>query len=351
MKSVTMSDIALRAGVSRPTVSAVLNQRGSKERISFVTQQRVLEAAEELGFRRNELARIVVSGKSRMLGFLGGFPDFEHVGFMLGGAIEEAESAGYSMKVMGTLTGDVGRRAVELCAELRLSGVIALRMAPDILNYLHCELSRYEIPIVFLDMSHRLHQEVNMYTGIYSDDKQGTWSAVQFLREQGHINIGFISGDVLEANHYGCGKCERNTHFVSALQEWGLPTDVTLSVCYEGSSWSEENAEKAARQLLERKNRPTAIICSSDPTAMIVIKTANELRLKVPEELSVIGFGDFSMARYASPSLTTIAQPFKLMGAAAVRCLLQNEDSTDTRMETRLVPTKLILRDSTARAP
>lgn len=131
-----------------------------------------------------------------MLGFLGGVPDYEHIGHMLGGALEEAEKAGYSMKVFGWLQGDAGRASIERCAELRLSGDIALRMSPEVVGYLQEEMNRYHIPIVFLDMSRALHAQLGAHVGVYCDDQSGIRAGVEHLVALGHRTIAFLGGDL-----------------------------------------------------------------------------------------------------------------------------------------------------------
>ncbi len=346
-----MSDIAEKAGVSRPTVSAVLNRRGDVGRISAETQQQIWDVAKALGYRRNEMARTIGAGKSRMLGFLGGFPDYEHVGYMLGGAIEEAEKAGYSMKVFGWLTGDTGRASIERCAELRLGGVIALRLHPELNGFLHQEMERYHIPVVFLDMGRSAHAELDSYLGVYSDDKGGIQAALRHLMELGHREIGFIDGDVPADQRMA--QFGRKGLFEASMAKLGLAVPPAFSQ-YAGSFWNDEDAERTAGTMLAPGARPTAIICANDAIALTVVRTALQMGLRVPEDLSVVGFGNFIMARYATPPLTTIAQPFQMMGRTAVQHLLevaQGEDTSPCAMRSEFVPTELVIRKTTARRP
>ena len=348
-KNVTMRDIALRAAVSRPTVSAVLNRRGDLGRISADTQQRVWQTAREMGYRRNEMARAIVSGKTRMLGFLGGFPDYEHVGQMLGGALEEVEKSGYSMKVFGCLQGDAGRASIERCVELRLSGVIALRMDPNILDYLQEEMSHYHIPIVFLDMSRALHAQLGAHVGVYSDDAHGIAAGVEHLVALGHRQIAFLGG-TLPADE-AAAKRSRNGTFEAVMESLHLPLGAGFST-YAGSYWNADDAERAACELLNRKPRPTAILCGNDAIAMTVLRTARQMGLQLPAQLSVMGFGDFTMARFADPPLTTIAQPFEEMGRVAVRHLLNNKTWDESQLiRSELVPTQVVVRASTGVCP
>lgn len=343
-----MGDIAARAGVSRSSVSKVLNQHADTGRISAETQEIIWKVAREMGYRRNELARTVVSGKSRMLGFLGGFPEREHVGYMLGGALEEAEKAGYSMKVFGVLGGDTGRASIERCAELRLSGVIALRLHPELTSYLQEEMDRYHIPVVFLDMSRSLHAQLGAYLGVYSDDMAGIRAGLEHLVSLGHQEIAFIGGDYPQGSsieHRG-----RIALYEMILEELGLPKHPHFSV-YAGSYWDVDVIEPVVRNLLEASVPPTAIMCANDFIAMTVIRSASQLGLRIPDDVSVIGFGNFLMSRCANPALTTIAQPFHEMGRTAVQHLLrqaQQQEAPSKVLERQYLPTELVVRESTA---
>src|SRR5688572_27581316 len=128
---ITITDIAAKAGVSRATVSYVLNEHNTSVRISDATRQRVLEAAEVLGYRRNELARAMITGKNRMLGFWVMHANREPVVRVLSGAMKEADESGYFIQMLGFENSTLDHRIVERCIEWRLAGIIAIH-APSV---------------------------------------------------------------------------------------------------------------------------------------------------------------------------------------------------------------------------
>src|ERR1700760_139353 len=123
---ISMEDIAARAGVSRSTVSLVLNRRQAAARISDATSRRVLTAAADLGYQPNEMARAIATGKNHVLGFLSFHPDVEFVAAMMSGVLEEADAHGYIVKVMRLADEATNRRVIQRCVESRLAGVVSV---------------------------------------------------------------------------------------------------------------------------------------------------------------------------------------------------------------------------------
>jgi LacI family transcriptional regulator len=367
----TMTDVAREAGVSRSTVSFVLNKRYEGVYISEETRQRVLSAASALGYRRNELARAVVTGKNRVLGFLACSPEAELVARMLAGALDEAEAQGYSIKVLRLQNNVVDHATIERCAELRLAVVIALYLNENRLEYLHQEMARYGIPVATLDDSLPHPWGVR----VISDDKQGCRLAIQHLVELGHRRIALISGRADAGS-----AILREQGFREVMEEFGLPVPDGY---IQHGNWACERTEVAARALLEHPaGRPTAVLCAGDLMAMVLMRVARRQGINVPEDLSVVGFDDIAAAEAADPPLTTVAQPFQEMGRLAVRRLIETverwnsatergilsdvnkitpQQSGKIEMDSTLaprkelvveevLPTRLIVRDSTAKA-
>ncbi len=183
---------------------------------------------------------------------------------------------------------------------------------------------------------------INRYTGRRSipsvsiDDAQGVGAAVNYLVEAGHRKIGFVAGPTtnLDAN-------DRLTGFRAAIRR-----NEIKQAPEAGSGFNEAAGYEAAQQLLDGANRPTAIICASDLAAIGVIRAATDCGLSVPRALSVVGFGDFSMARYMSPSLTTIRQNRHALGEQAAQALIAL--ASDNEFHGKTLPAELILRESTS---
>lgn len=337
---VTMTDIARKAGVSRATVSLVLNGKDAAVGIAEETRRRVRAAAEELGYRPNQVARAMVTGRNQVLVFLVPTPSAEVASRILEGVLREAEEVGYFVKVL-PFSGPVSHRVIERCVELRPTGVVALYLYGEALNYLYNELTRYRIPAVIVDSSPQMDRGIR----VFSDDQDGMRQVLTHLTELGHRRIAFIGGT--EAS--GAAQL-RETAYKELLAEWDLPQPEGY---LQRGRFNIEATEQAARTLLAHPERPTAIACVDDRTAMIVERVAWGSGVRVPEELSVTGFADLVMAEYSHPALTTVVQPFEAMGRSAVRHLLSVDlsEGVNVSMIEEPLPTELKVRASTAPVP
>ena len=341
---VTMADIAKRAGVSRATASYILNDRQTEMRISDETCQRVLEAVNDLGYRRNDLARAVKSGKSFVLGYL----KMAHVELethIQEGMLKTATEAGYLLKLMvwGDLpVAQVARR----CVEQRLAGVIT-RCLPEVGDTIafFAELESYGIPVVFVDDSLE-GMALPRMSWVTSDDEQGVRSAVEHLVELGHRAIAFIGGYLWDRLHPQEFKRLDTFLQVMAIHTLPVPEDFVLE-----AKWNTPLTEQLIRQLFqERPRQPTALVCAGAEPALVAIRTLRRMGIRVPEDVSVIGYSDFAFASLVDPPLTTISQPFEEMGTVATQILLRKLQDRTVAEESGshiLLPTTLIVREST----
>ena len=212
--AVTMSDIAAKAGVSRPTVSIVLNGRHETIGIADETCERVLQAARDLGYRRNALARAVKTGRSLTLGFLAGDADIEYSSRAFSGILDEAEERNYTVKRFRLHDRPEDAKVIERCSEHRLDGVIVndtgLGVATDLIRG---EFRDQRVPVVWLDPK----GPQNWGLQVRPDDENGTVVAVRHLVELGHQRIAFIGG----IENVGTG-VPRVQGFVSGMREADL---------------------------------------------------------------------------------------------------------------------------------
>jgi LacI family transcriptional regulator len=335
-----MTDVAKKAGVSQTTASFVLNNRQDELRISERTRQRVLKAAQELGYRRNELARAVGSGKNFVIGFAKEEDVYEVQWRILDGVLEASNQSGYLLKVLSRARGDADYvDLVGHCVEQRLAGLIARTYTnPDTTEALRRELAEARIPIVFVDDL----LELNGAACVASDDVTGCRQAVGHLVALGHRDIAVIGGDRVHPQ-----SVFRTDTFVSVLKENGIKIRHDwIQVC----DWEIENTERITSTFINDLNDyPTAIICPGDAFAATVMQVMIQAGLRIPQDVSVIGFADFSFAKLLSPPLTTIAQPFEEIGRTATKLLL-GQLSARNNVEIpglTMLPTELIVRGST----
>lgn len=336
---VTITDVAAHAGVSRTTVSYVLSAGEVSERISPQTRNRVMEAVAELGYRRNALAHAVTTGQSRMLGFWVMQSNREPVVRVLAGAMREADANGYFIKMLGFDNQTAPDTIVQQCVEWRLSGIIAIHAPEELLNRVHPQIQKAHIPAIIVDSQQLPIDSLH----IASDSANGISQIMDFLFGQGHRDIAFIGGDPDPSDYISL---RRESAYRQAMKGAGLENQIR--VCYGG--WNYESTaptEAATRELLESAWRPTAIVCVSDHTAMVVIRTAAQMNVRVPDELSVTGFDDVAVAALYNPPLTTVSQSFEAMGALAVQHLLRTKSDRAPYKE-ELLPTQIVVRNSTA---
>jgi len=337
---ITISDVAAHAKVSRATVSNVLNERNTAVKISDITRARVLETAAELGYRRNELARAVTTGKTPMLGFWVMQSNREPVVRVLSGAMKEADDNDYFIKMLGFDNRTLDSRTIERCVEWRLAGIIAFHAPEDTMRHLLPQIHQTGIPFVMVDSQHPPAGCVN----IEADHQGGITAVVEHLVALGHRRIAFLAGHRKEEDSISGA---REMAYRNAMARLGLGRE-----CYvehgdwrDDSDWETGTTAAAARRLLRASPRPTAIACAGDHIAMIVMRLAADGGVSVPHQLSVTGFDDVMAATLYTPPLTTVAQPFEEIGRCAVRHLI----APTTHPLSQVLPAHLIVRGSTAK--
>lgn len=314
-----MTDIAAKAGVSQTTVSFVLSGRETSVRISDGTRQRVLAVAEELGYRSNHLARAMRTGNTHMLGFIGGDLCSENVGRMLDGALEEAEKSGFTLKILPHRDNEnIRENIIRRSSELRLTGVAALHLPTEMLELLRAETQQCGYGMVLLDSP----MPLDGVPQVMSDDENGVRLAISHLVELGHRRIAMIAG-----NNPSTITTARERTFRRVMSDAQL--ELPAGYVAYGDYRLREPSVAAAKALLQlpAAQRPTGIFCTGDLVACVVVQVAQELGLSVPRDVSVIGFGDFRVAGFLVPGLTTIRQPFREMGKRAVQRLIVQAES------------------------
>ena len=356
---ITMTDIALKAGVSRTAVSAVLNEGSLKSvRISPESRQRILEAAEDLGYRPNQLARAVAMGKTRMIGYLVSEPRYEPYWNIIVGALEAAEGLGFTLKLLSVDWRTLAER-VRQCTELRLGGLV-VRVNGD-KRLIYEEANHARIPVVTVD------EGIPQPSGIRvtSDDSAGVGRVLQHLTKLGHRRIGFISSGFPLLHPLGQDPGDVGTvreqlfRREMAARGLNLPegyvTRETTMVFGRGSepAIDDSSARAATHALLTHpEGRPSAIFCWRDETAMLAIRECHQKGLRIPEDVSVVGFSDISAARLFHPPLSTVKMPWEEIGRIAIQQLVQRMNGEyDPSPTTHLAATTFVARASSGPAP
>jgi len=327
-KNASIEDVAQAAGVSITTVSRVINKFPT---VKDDNRRRVEDAIRRLKFKPNLAAQCLASGCNNTVGLE--IPRYEGI-FYSFYAMEIFRSVGIacdSFKVDLLLHLTDGKTSVNPSA---VGGVI---FADVINNLAHVEnFIEMGIPVVLMNY---LAEELPV-ASVSIDNVKGASTATQYLIQMGHEKIAFISGDLMSQ-----AAAERLEGFKKTLAAAGLL--FKEEYCQRGD-YSRKSARVAAERILALKERPTAIFVSSDDMAMEAVSVFQENNLKVPEDISVIGFDDDPVCLYGPVSLTTMRQPLREMAQTAVKELYLKirEPGRDTNRI--ILSPDLVIRDSVA---
>ena len=305
--SVTILDVARHAGVSPMTASRVIN---GNPRVGEDLRERVQASVQVLGYRPNLAGRSLRTAGSARIGVLYSNPSAAYLNELMLGILEQTSLSGAQVLVE-KCSGIVSQRAAtERLLEAGVDGVILpppLCDSPQTLK----ELEERGIPVVAVATG----SPVPGVSSVRIDDYQGARAMTRHLLELGHTRIGFIQGD---PNHTPAQL--RRQAFLDTMAEAGISVrDEYMTV----GMFTYRSGLTAARQLLELEQRPTAIFCSNDDMAAAAMAMGHGMGIRIPDELTVVGFDDTPMATTLWPELTTIRQPVTAMGKAAVALMLE----------------------------
>jgi DNA-binding LacI/PurR family transcriptional regulator len=331
-----MRQISQIAGVSQSTVSRILSGADFGVPIAANTRERVLKVVAELGYTPNPLARALRGARSALLGLIVRDVSDPFLAIVIEAITNEVRHRGYGV-VLGH-AGSRAREAVALQETLATWHCDALILLGDLRDQplLMSQLLGSELPMVALCQGSRAPRipVVNV------DNTAGSRMLLTLLHGLGHRRIAFVRGGWI----FGDAR-ERQAAYRAFIRERNLP----LPRAYIQSSDNDLGGGlKAARALLNLSQPPTAIYAASDKLALGVLKGASMLGVRVPDELSVVGFDDLPMAAFAIPSLTTVRQPVEHMARLAVETALGLIDKPSAVASTRIVQPELIQRDSCA---
>ncbi|CAN5861377.1 LacI family DNA-binding transcriptional regulator [soil metagenome] len=325
---ITALDVAARAGVSQPTVSLVLSGN-PRARVAATTRERVLEAAKELGYEPNLLARGLVLRRSYAIGLV--ISDVSNPFYLdvVRGAERVAADKGYAVLLCDCreITADVHLQT------LRTRQVDGVIIDPSGAQSVSETLLAESNVIVIEEPSDR-------WLWVASDAASAGRVAAEHLLALGHRLIGAIGPS---AAAYGFRARERA--FVQALRAAGVSLP---------SEWLRRapptvgGGQHAMRALLAQGSRPTAVFCINDLVALGALKACLTAGVKVPSEMSIMGCDDIEMARIVTPELTSVAVPAREIGARAARLLLQRLEGKSDQRAPRPLPVRLVVRQTTS---
>lgn len=326
---VTIFDVAREAGVSYATVSRVIN---NKDHVKPDKREAVLRAMTRLGYVVNQQARSLAGGRSRVIGLLVQGLESAYTGEIVRGIDLELEAAQYDLMLYTTHRRRAKESAYVTAITRGMADGLLLILPRNPEAYLQ-SLQRQRFPYVLID-----HQGIGEGgTAVGATNRRGGYDATRHLIELGHRRIGFITGSF----ELGCS-ADRLAGYQAALAEAGIAADPAL--VYTGDFFR-QSGFAGARALLGLAAAPTAIFASNDEMAFGVIDAARDQGLRIPDDLSVIGFDDIPQAASVYPALTTVRQPLEQMGRVATQMLLRLIDKAAPAERAEL-PTELIIRHS-----
>ncbi len=301
----TLEDVARVAGVSHQTVSRVIN---GYEFIRPETRDRVLVAIEQLDYRRNTVARSLATARTSTIGVVAA--DLVHFGpaSALWGVERAAREHGYGVSI-ASIAGTDARAmndALERLTGQAVDGIVVV--APENASVRAARLSFSSVPIVSMGAS-AVHDEF----GVEVDTELGAWKATRHLIELGHRDIRHLAGPtgylVTEARLTGWRRALADAHLVASEP---LAAD----------DWTQESGYRAGRELVAGDSLGTAIFAANDELAQGLLLALHEAGVRVPHDVSVIGYDDGPAAAYCIPPLTTIRQDFRDLGRRTIATLL-----------------------------
>ncbi|MGD2205337.1 MAG: LacI family DNA-binding transcriptional regulator [Anaerolineae bacterium] len=327
----TIKDVAARAGVSRQTVSRVINNKGE---VSDATRARVLAAIDELGYRPNVAARSIVVGRTCTLGCIS--PSLTDYTFanIIDSSQAEARRLGYFVLTGSAPTVADVEPLLEEMLRRRVDGLMVLNPRAD-------ERYRYFLPLIKKGLAvlylNSTPQEEPV-SSIHCDDRDGGYQATRYLIDLGHKAIATILGPGNEE-----ASDDRLAGYRQALIEAGLACDPDHTI---RGDWSATSGYEATGQLLTASRPFSAIFAQNDQMAVGAIRALREAGRQVPDDVSVIGFDDIPLASYFDPPLTTVRQPMQETGERAARLLVETIQNPDRTPEQIAIPARLVERAS-----
>lgn len=325
---VTIRDVAARAGVSVATVSKVINQRYG---VSADTFARVTAVIEELGYEASLVAQSLRNHRTNVIGIL--VADLEPFSTeLLKGAADAIRGTGFELVVYSAGGRTDDHTGWEHRYLSRLSGTLvdgAVLVTPTVVDV------SYGAPVVAVDP----HTGPSEWPTVDSDNLHGARLATEHLLELGHRRIAMLTGrpDLQSAQF-------RERGYREALAAGAVPIDEDL---VKLGAYDPVISARSARELLTAEHRPTAVFAANDISAIATMEVAAELGLRVPDDLSVVGFDNIAEAALCTPQLTTVDQPIREMGRLSVELLVRLIRGETAERAHLTLATKLVVRQST----
>lgn len=335
--SVTLEDVAKKAGVSHTTVSMVIH---NDPRITVETKERVSRAIKELNYHPNYMARGLAKGKTNTIAVVSSFySSFFELEILRGfhNAMNEI-GEGYELNQYSTLAKAESKKNIlrNILYGKRADAVIVLNLKPD--KALLSEFKRNEVPLVLVE------EQMKGVHVLKMNNEKGGFIATEYLLKKGRKNIAVIGGE-LSGEEIGISPRERLDGYKKALEAAGIAFRQELVA--EIKDYSMEDGRMALRMLLEKNLNTDAVFCSAgDIVACGVIAEAKERGIKIPQDISLVGYDDIMISSLVSPALTTVKQPVEKMGEDAFRTAIEAAENKIKGAKVEIFEPELVIRET-----
>lgn len=338
----TIKDIAKKAGVSTATVSYVLNDNAQ---ISKETRKKVLKVVKEMNYKRNNIAKSLRTNKTNTIGVIVEDMTVFNSPQIIDGINKYVENQGMHIVLSNLrLNKKIGnqynrvkkyseeiKETIDVLLTRQIDGIIYIGEHPRDVNSIISDVGK---PLVY---SYCYNSKKESYSVNYND-KKAAYQAVEFLINSGHKKIAVISGMTNSRS-----SLKRLEGYKKALQDNGLSSESGL---IKNGDWEYESGCRLGREIMQKKERPTALFAFNDLMAAGAIDGAESLGFKVPEDLSVMGFDNREFSRFSKPALTTMDLPLTEMGEKAAEILIKLINEEKIEFKDISLECALIKRDS-----
>jgi LacI family transcriptional regulator len=332
-RRVTIRSVATEAGVSISTVSNVI--MGRHRQMTPETRDRVLATMERLNYRPNHVARSLVTNRTATIGLIMSEVTNSLYPLVTIGAEAACREAGYSLLLASAEDDEAERRGVEVMRAKQVDAMVLFSISyVEVESDYLVQIQEEGTPIIALN---RNLPSDSPLSSVWFDHRSGGWQATRHLLALGHRRIAHISGP----SHRLTG-IQRRAGYESALREIDLPIDPAL--IREGD-YSFESGEALMTELW--RERPTAVFVGGDAMALGAIRALARLGARIPEDISLVAFGNPDFVRYATPAITTVDLPVAAAGRVAIELAIRRIHDPEDKEVRTLEPT-LLVRDTTA---
>jgi len=330
----TIKDIAKKLHYSTSTVSYALN--GGPRSVPDHVKENVFAVARELGYRPNRIAKSLVTRTSRTIGLVLERPTHDvflapYLNAVFNAVMNVAEDRQYDVLIFSQHKSSTVTEFTNQLLDGRVDGIILI--AGTVLQQIAKDVHAYGLPVTTLFMP-----QIPGIPRLLANNAMGIRQAMAHLVERGHKKIGFLSGPVTLVD-----SIERRDSFHASVVEFGCEWNSSWEFCGE---FSQPGGYEAALHILSQPNRPTALCSANDEMAAGAYLAAKSLGLRIPHDLSIVGFDDTAQAEFLHPPLTTIRQPMADIGREAAEHLIAIIEGHSVA-QTTLFHTSLVVRQST----